>query len=80
LQNRREIKLGDDSVWIAPPEYVIVRKLQYFEEGRSEKHLRDINAMIERSGDEIDESLLIRWINERGLQEVWQHFNAWKSR
>jgi len=28
--------------YAAPPEYVILRKLQYFREGGSEKHLLDI--------------------------------------
>ena len=31
---------------VAPPEYVIVRKLQFYHEGGSEKHLRDISAML----------------------------------
>ena len=76
---RREIKLGDDSVWVAPPEYVILRKLQYYHEGRSEKHLRDIHAMLQHSSDDIDEALLLRMIGEQNLKDVWAHFNAWRS-
>jgi hypothetical protein len=79
MERRREIKLGEDSVWVAPPEYVILRKLEYYHEGRSEKHLRDIHAMIERSGDEIDESALMRMIDDQGLTEVWKSFSAWRS-
>jgi hypothetical protein len=30
------------TIRLAPPEYVIVRKLEYFREGGSEKHLRDV--------------------------------------
>ena len=33
--------------WFAPPEYVILRKLEYFQEAGSEKHLNDIRAMLE---------------------------------
>lgn len=44
----RQISLGQDSLWIAPSEYVIVRKLEFYDEGRSEKHLRDIAAIMER--------------------------------
>lgn len=76
---RREIKMDDDSLWIAPPEYVILRKLQFYQEGRSEKHLRDIDAMIERSPDEIDEPLLMKMIAELGLGEIWKGFHAWRS-
>ncbi len=76
---RREIKMDDDSIWVASPEYVILRKLQFYLEGRSEKHLRDIDAMIERSADDIDESLLMKMISELGLADVWKGFHAWRS-
>ena len=36
---------------LAPAEYVIVRKLEYYREGGSEKHLRDIRSMLAVSGD-----------------------------
>jgi hypothetical protein len=68
--------MGEDRIWIAPPEYVIVRKLEFYREGRSEKHLRDILSMIDRSSDEIDESLLLELIEKQGLASVWQHFGA----
>ena len=31
---------------VAPPEYVVVRKLEFYREGRSAKHLRDIRSML----------------------------------
>ena len=79
FSRRKQIKMDEHSIWVAPPEYVIVRKLQYYQEGRSEKHLRDIHAMIERSPDEIDESLLMQMIDDLKLGEVWRSFSAWRS-
>lgn len=79
FSRRKQIKIEDDAIWIAPPEYVILRKLQYFQEGRSEKHLRDIHAMIERSPEEIEEPLLMKMIDELQLGETWRGFNAWRS-
>jgi len=43
-----------NSITLAPPEYVIVRKLEYYREGGSEKHLRDIRAMLAVSGELLD--------------------------
>jgi hypothetical protein len=57
---------------VAPPEYVIVRKLEFYREGGSEKHLRDIRSMLETSPDAIDHAELERMIAERGLQEAWK--------
>jgi len=35
----------------APPEYAIVRKLDYYREGHAEKHVRDIRAMLDVSAN-----------------------------
>ncbi|MBF0232165.1 MAG: hypothetical protein HQK65_03900 [Desulfamplus sp.] len=39
---------------LAPVEYVIVRKLEYYREGGSEKHLRDIAGIFSVYSDRID--------------------------
>ena len=70
LQHRREISINDTDVAIAPPEYVIIGKLEFFREGRSEKHLRDIRGMLAVTDVEID--FLEKEIGRRGLSEVWQ--------
>src|SRR5436190_22529940 len=46
FKNRRALVAGETPVWLAPPEYVIVQKLEFFREGGSEKHLRDIRGML----------------------------------
>jgi hypothetical protein len=33
-------------IWVAPPEYVILRKLEYYQEGGSAKHLEDIRGCL----------------------------------
>jgi hypothetical protein len=57
---------------VAPPEYVIVRKLEYFREGGSEKHLRDIRSMLAVSGEQLDRFELNEWIIRRGVECEWQ--------
>jgi hypothetical protein len=61
----------DFALWVAPVEYVILRKLQYFAESRSDRHLRDVQLMLEVSAEEIDRVELERWIEGLGLREVW---------
>jgi len=69
---RRRIELDEDqSLWVAPPEYVILRKLQYFKEGGSEKHIGDIRGMLAVSGDAIDRDILDHWIPELGVTTEW---------
>lgn len=72
LANRRRVRVEDTDVWIAPPEYVIVRKLQFYREGRSEKHLRDIAAVLRISAELIDEDRIATWAAGLGLDREWQ--------
>jgi hypothetical protein len=72
MKNCRRISIGEQSYHIAPPEYVIILKLEYYREGGSDKHLRDIRSIMEISPEEIDTSLLEHLIQERSLSDVWQ--------
>ena len=72
FRNARKLEFQGEAVVVAPPEYVIIRKLEYYREGGSEKHLRDIRAMLAVSGDQIDRPELDEWIKRRGLATQWQ--------
>ena len=58
--------------WVAPPEYVIIRKLQYYREGGSEKHLSDIKKMVIAQGSKIQTKDLQQWIEHFGLHREWE--------
>jgi hypothetical protein len=70
--HRRSTDVDDQPVYFAPPEYVILWKLQFFREGGGDKHLRDIRGMIAVSAGEIDLALLDRATAELGLVDCWQ--------
>ena len=72
FRHLRRYSIGEVAVALAPPEYVILRKLEYFREGGSEKHLRDIRAMLAISGGQLDRPALDDWIARRGLGTQWQ--------
>lgn len=65
-----------EPIAVAPPEYVIVRKLEYFREGGSDKHLRDIRAILNVSGELLDRSALHDWITRRGVEAEWRKVSA----
>jgi hypothetical protein len=68
---RQTVSHGGHTIHFAPPEYVILRKLEYFREGGSTKHLTDIRAMLAISGDVIDRTPLSEWITRLGLKTEW---------
>lgn len=71
MEHRHTESIGADPIWFAPIEYVIVRKLEYYAEGSSDRHLRDIASMLGISGDMIDHEVLQRLIADRGLEATW---------
>ena len=78
LARRQPAQIEADTVYFAPPAYVILRKLQFYREGRSTKHLRDIHRMIHVLGAEWDKQDLLHLVCEHGLQQEWeaaQHCN-----
>jgi hypothetical protein len=75
LANGREFEYQGERVRLAPPEYVIVRKLEYYREGQSEKHLRDIRSILELLKGKLDQAALDRWITHLGLQDEWRQFS-----
>jgi hypothetical protein len=76
LQHRRAIELASGkSLWVAPPEYVILRKLEYYREGQSEKHVLDIRGMLDVSGDTLDKSFLEEQLRRMALEAEWRLVN-----
>lgn len=74
LAHRRRIELEGSGAWIAPPEYVIVRKLEYLREGGSDKHVRDVRFMLAATA--LDRTFLDREVARLGLQEQWRRCQA----
>lgn len=69
-KHRREVQVVGTTAWIAPPEYVIMGKLEFYREGGSEKHLRDIRSIL--SVTEVNRALIDEEVNKRGLTNLWE--------
>jgi hypothetical protein len=59
--------VGGGGIWVAPVEYVILRKLEYFEHSGSDRHLRDVAMMLRISGDSVDSDSLMGWAQRLDL-------------
>jgi hypothetical protein len=71
LDHVKFISLGEARIPLAPPEYVIVRKLQFYREGKAEKHLRDVSRMLTSLGEEWDRRTLLRWVEQLAVRAEW---------
>lgn len=76
FRNARKTELNGEPISLAPPECVIIRKLEFFRKGGSEKHLRDIRTMLAVSAEQIDLPMLKEFIQQRGLGNEWQKISV----
>ena len=72
IARAKRITVESVPVVLAPPEYVIIRKLQFYEEGLSDKHLRDIRAIMAVSASVINHAELHEQIEKYHLQATWE--------
>jgi len=69
----RLVQLGDDwTAWLSSPEDAIIKKLEFYREGGSDKHLRDIAGVLRTSGEAIDSVYIERWVDALGLIDIWR--------
>jgi hypothetical protein len=57
---------------VSAPEDVILKKLEFFKIGQSDKHLRDIASIHRTRGEKLDVAYLARWCLRIGVAKGWR--------
>jgi hypothetical protein len=73
----KNFQMDDVGVSFSAPEDVILKKMEYYKMGGSEKHLRDIIGIIRISEELIQFDYIETWVNKLCLEEIW---NSIKNR
>ena len=69
----RRVQAGDDwDASFASPEDAILKKLEFYRAGGSDKHLRDIAGVLKTTGAEIDRGYIDKWADLLGVADVWR--------
>lgn len=53
-------------------EDVILMKMEFFRQGSSDKHLRDITGILKLGGDQLDTDYIENWADQMGLETIWR--------
>ena len=71
--SRRQRIAFDDRITasFAKPEDVILGKLDFYLEGKSQKHLDDIRKLLEIQQDSLDISYIEQWAKKKGTYDIW---------
>ena len=66
------VRLAPDfEAFVSSPEDIIVKKMDAFREGESDKHLRDIASALKVSGSSLDRAYIEEQARVQGLIEIW---------
>ena len=77
MDNRRRVDLSSSlSTWLAPPEYVVVRKLAWRAEGGGERHESDIRSMLRSLGKDIDLDFVTDHADRGGFRDLWDRLRS----
>ena len=72
FERARPMEIGNNHQGLfASPEDAIIKKMEYYRLGGSEKHLRDITGVLRSGKGQIDHAYITHWANQMGLTEVW---------
>lgn len=69
FERRQRITIEDFSTWITSKEDLIISKLDWAKDSRSELQLRDVKNLISTG---YDEDYIRRWTQELGLVNLWR--------
>jgi hypothetical protein len=61
-----------EQIRFASPEDVIIKKLEYFKMGGSDKHLRDIAGVLRVLGEGVDRGYIVGWAERLELVDQWE--------
>ena len=67
----KNFKMDDVGVNFSSPEDVILKKMEFYKKGGSEKHLRDIAGVIKISEELINFDYIETWVSKLYLEEIW---------
>lgn len=71
FERRRQLPLGDAIAWVVAPEDLILSKLDWARDSRSEHQLADVRNLL-RSDLPLDREYLELWANRLGLSDLLQ--------
>lgn len=63
---------GDSEATFSSPEDVIIKKLEFYREGGSDKHLRNIAGVLKVLGERVNRAYITAWATRLRVEDIWQ--------
>jgi len=74
FSRRKQVLIEKFPVWLTSPEDLVISKLIWAKDTRSEMQLKDVKNLIEAT-DGLDLKYIDKWIRELGLEQLYKELN-----
>ena len=71
-RKRSEAFSKEKTAMFTTPEDIILKKMEWYKMGESQKHLDDIKGILRISRDKLDLQYISQWALKIGVQDIWQ--------
>lgn len=72
FDRRRPGEMLGTQTFVASPEDMVIAKLDWAQASDSERQLRDVDGMLDVSGDQLDRAYIDGWVRRLGLEGTWR--------
>ena len=78
LEFERRVKktIADFALWIVSPEDLVISKLFWVRDSRSELQLNDVNSIVKHQGKKLDLEYIDYWVKELGVEQLWEEIES----
>lgn len=63
--------IADFTLWVVSPEDLIISKLFWAKDSKSELQLNDVSSIIKYQAEILDWEYIKYWVKELGLGQIW---------
>lgn len=74
FSRRKQVLIENCLLWITSPEDLVISKLIWAKDSRSEMQLKDVKNLIEAT-DSLDLEYIDKWVRELGLEQLYKEVN-----
>jgi len=72
FQRRLRMPGGTDfDIWLSSPEDIILKKMEFYQLGQSEKHIRDILGVLKLRAENLDRAYIAQWADRLHVADIW---------
>lgn len=76
FKRKKKAAIFNEKIWLVSPEDLILIKLKWCKEVRSERHMRDCVGIIKIQEEKLDNRYLLHWAKKLGVENLYKEVSS----